>query len=108
MPAEPEAAKVVPKNGADACSKLLVYSGAPQAKMKVHTVKESPFLIAGLARHGLCPEDWPDGCINYAVNLVRPVQRGFRKKILYPMLLDGLVFETLDSAKVYRRFVTQV
>ena len=54
------------------------------------------------------PLDWPDGCINFAVNLVRPVQEGHRKKILYRVLGSGLVFESLDSASNYREFVSQV
>ena len=54
------------------------------------------------------PNDWPEGCINFAVNLVRPVQEGHRKKALYSVLSQTLVFDTLESASSYREFVTQV
>ena len=52
--------------------------------------------------------DWPVGCINYAVNLVRPVRQGHRKKVLFHLLSSGLVFEDLELAGRYREFVTQV
>lgn len=41
-------------------------------------------------------QEWPDGCITFAVNLVRPVQQGHRKKILYRIMGSGLVFESLQ------------
>ncbi len=68
------------------------------------------FLLDGAGMSGLelGPTDWPDGCINYAINLVRPVQQGHRKKVLYHLLSNGLVFEDLESAGRYREFVTQV
>ena len=52
--------------------------------------------------------DWPEGCINFAVNLVRPVQEGHRRKALYSVLSQTLVFDTLENASSYREFVTQV
>ena len=39
---------------------------------------------------------------------MRPVQQGHRKKVLYHLLSNGLVFEDLESAGKYREFVTQV
>ena len=65
-------------------------------------------MLAGNSALEMGPQDWPDGCINFAVNLVRPVQEGHRKKILYRVLGSGLVFESLDSASKYREFVAQV
>ena len=52
--------------------------------------------------------DWPQGCVGYACNLVRPVAQGHRAQVLYPMLGSTLVFETLPYAAQYREFVTQV
>ncbi len=66
------------------------------------------FGAAGMAGLELSASDWPDGCINYAVNLVRPVQQGHRKKVLYHVLNTGLVFETLEAGSKYRELVTQV
>lgn len=65
-------------------------------------------MLAGNSALEMGPQDWPDGCINFAVNLVRPVQEGHRKNILYRVLGSGLVFESLDSASKYREFVAQV
>ena len=65
-------------------------------------------MLAGNSALEMSPQDWPDGCINFAVNLVRPVQEGHRKKILYRVLGSGLVFESLESASRYREFVAQV
>ena len=61
--------------------------------------------MSGLA---LGASDWPEGCINFAVNLVRPVQEGHRRRALYSVLSQTLVFDTLDNASSYREFVTQV
>ena len=61
--------------------------------------------MSGLA---LGPDDWPEGCVNFAVNLVRPVQEGHRKKALYSVLSQTMVFDNLENASSYREFVTQV
>ena len=51
---------------------------------------------------------WPEGCLGYSYNLVRPVVRGHRAQLLHPMLQGSLVFETLESAGHYREFCSQV
>ena len=63
---------------------------------------------AGTSGLAMGPNDWPEGCINFAVNLVRPVQEGHRKKALYSVLSQTLVFDTLENASSYRESVTQV
>ncbi|KAK9800826.1 hypothetical protein WJX73_002958 [Symbiochloris irregularis] len=55
----------------------------------------------------LGPNDWPEGCLGYGVNLVRPVVRGHRALVLYPMMGPVLVFETLEHASNYREYITQ-
>ena len=35
--------------------------------------------------------EWPEGCLGYAINLVRPVLQGHRASLLYPMLGQSLV-----------------
>lgn len=54
------------------------------------------------------PNDWPEGCLGYAFNLVRPMQPGHRARLLYSLLGNVLVFETLQNASAYRELVTQV
>ena len=39
----------------------------------------------------LGPNEWPEGCLGYAFNLVRPCLRGYRAQLLYPMLGQALV-----------------
>ena len=56
----------------------------------------------------LGPNDWPGGCLGYAYNLVRPTQPGHRASLLYSLLGNVLVFETLQDASAYRELVTQV
>ena len=57
---------------------------------------------------------WPDGCLGYAVNLVRPVNAangspsGYRARVLTHLLGSTLVFETIAQASAYREHVTQV
>ena len=63
---------------------------------------------AGTSGLAMGPNDWPEGCINFAVNLVRPVQEGHRRKALFSVLSQTLVFDTLENASSYREFVTQV
>lgn len=57
---------------------------------------------------GLGPNDWPKGCLGYAFNLVRPTQPGHRGSLLYSLLGNVLVFETLQDASAYRELVAQV
>lgn len=52
--------------------------------------------------------DWPRGCLGYAFNLVRPVQRGHRASLLYNLLSSTLVFESLADAEAYREFLATV
>ena len=54
------------------------------------------------------PNDWPQGCLGYAFNLVRPTGRGHRASLLYSLLGNVLVFQTLQDASAYRELVTQV
>lgn len=65
-------------------------------------------MLAGNTALEMDPQKWPEGCINFAVNLVRPVQAGHRKNILFKVLGSSLVFESLESASRYREYVTQV
>jgi len=51
---------------------------------------------------------WPEGCLGYSFNLVRPVVRGHRALLLYPMLNGSLVFESLETASQYRQICSQV
>ena len=50
---------------------------------------------------------WPEGCLGYLCNLVRPVHSGHRATIVYGLLSGTLVFETLDHATAYREYVSQ-
>jgi hypothetical protein len=59
-------------------------------------------------RCDLAADEWPPGCLGYAVNLVRPVVRGQRGTVLLSQLGRGLVFETMDQAAQYRELCTQV
>jgi structural maintenance of chromosomes flexible hinge domain-containing protein 1 len=51
--------------------------------------------------------NWPEGCLGYLCNLVRPVHPGHRATIIYGLLSGTLVFESLDHATAYREYVTQ-
>lgn len=67
------------------------------------------FLIAGgMGGGNLGPGDWPQGCLGYAFNLVRPARPGHRASLLYSLLGNVLVFVTLQDASAYRELVTQV
>lgn len=56
----------------------------------------------------MAPQDWPQGCLGYAFNLVRPTKPGHRASLLYSLLGNVLLFETLADASTYRELVTQV
>ena len=56
----------------------------------------------------MAPQDWPQGCLGYAFNLVRPTKPGHRASLLYSLLGNVLLFETLADASAYRELVTQV
>ncbi|KAF8056436.1 SMCHD1 [Scenedesmus sp. PABB004] len=60
----------------------------------------------GLPR-GLAAEEWPPGCLGYAVNLVRPALPGTRKGLMYAQMGRTLVFETIKQAAEYRQWVVQ-
>jgi len=53
-------------------------------------------------------DEWPPGCLGFAVNLMRPAVRGHRATVLYAQLGRSLVFETMPQAARYRQLVTQV
>ena len=53
-------------------------------------------------------DQWPDGCLGYAYNLVRPVRAGHRAAVLYPLLSGTLVFESLDTAHSYKEYMATV
>ncbi|PRW58303.1 Structural maintenance of chromosomes flexible hinge domain-containing 1 [Chlorella sorokiniana] len=56
---------------------------------------------------GMSANDWPRGCLGFAVNLARPVHKGHRASVLYSMLGQALVFETLRDAEEYKEFLSQ-
>jgi hypothetical protein len=56
---------------------------------------------------GPAADEWPEGCLGYVVNLIRPARRGTRATLLYSQLGRSLVFEALPQAAAYRRYVTQ-
>ncbi len=56
----------------------------------------------------MAPQDWLQGCLGYAFNLVRPTKAGHRGSLLYSLLGNVLLFETLADASAYRELVTQV
>ena len=65
--------------------------------------------LAGNHKEGiLSGSDWPDGCLGYAFNLVRPKHPGHRASLLHSLLGSMLVFETQAQASAYRELVTQV
>jgi len=67
------------------------------------------FQCAGGSGGGnLAPQDWLQGCLGYAFNLVRPTKAGHRGSLLYSLLGNVLLFETLADASAYRELVTQV
>jgi chromosome segregation ATPase len=51
--------------------------------------------------------NWPQGCLGYLCNLVRPVHPGHRSTIIFGLLSGTLIFEALDDATAYREYVTQ-
>lgn len=53
-------------------------------------------------------EQWPAGCLGYAVNLVKPCFPTHRSKVLSHLLGSLMVFETKDQACAYRHRVIQV
>ena len=65
-------------------------------------------MTGGVAGGSLGPSEWPQGCLGYAFNLVRPTRPGHRASLLYSLLGSVLVFETLQEASAYRELVTQV
>lgn len=51
----------------------------------------SEMLCAEIQGLVLGPNEWPGGCLGYAFNLVRPVLKGHRCSLLYPVLGQTLV-----------------
>lgn len=54
------------------------------------------------------PTAWPQGCLGYAFNLVRPTRAGDRAHLLYNMLGHTIVFRTLAEASAYRLDIAKV
>ncbi|GLC56261.1 hypothetical protein PLESTB_001085700 [Pleodorina starrii] len=67
----------------------------------------NPERVRSAAGAGPAADEWPHGCLGYAVNLVRPAIGGQRATIFYSQLGRTLVFETLDQAAAYRTYVVQ-
>jgi len=60
-------------------------------------------LVAAAPPKGVpAADEWPEGCLGYAFNLVRPTKKGARAALLYPLLGQTLVFESLESGSRYR------
>lgn len=57
---------------------------------------------------GPAQDEWPAGCLGFAVNLVRPVVRGHRSTVFLSLLGRCVIFETMSQAAAYRTYVTQV
>ena len=72
------------------------------------TKRCSALNCAGDGVAGPKADQWPDGCLGYAYNLVRPVRPGHRAAVLYPLLSGTLVFESLDTAHSYKEFMATV
>lgn len=53
--------------------------------------------------------DWPPGCIDYVVNLIRPAAlpsvTNLRATVFWTLMSRALVFETLQQAESYREVV---
>lgn len=60
-------------------------------------------LVAAAPPRGVpAADEWPEGCLGYAFNLVRPTRKGARAALLYPLLGQTLVFESLEAGSAYR------
>lgn len=53
-------------------------------------------------------QGWPEGCLGYLFNLVRPQTHGARGGLLYGLLGPTLVFENLESAARYRELAVRL
>ncbi|KXZ46758.1 hypothetical protein GPECTOR_41g723 [Gonium pectorale] len=85
-------------------------SDPPLAMLLPHTrtlLSISPDRARAAGASGPAADEWPPGCLGYAVNLVRPVIPGHRGSLFYSQLGRTLVFETLDQAAAYRTYVVQ-
>lgn len=51
---------------------------------------------------------WPEGCLGYAFNLVRPKELGHRALLLHGVMGHTLVFETEKLASAYKVYTAQV
>ena len=56
------------------------------------------------------PGEWPEGCLGYAFNLVRPAagHEGIRQSLFWTLLSRTLVFTTLETAENYREAVLRL
>ena len=60
-------------------------------------------LVAAAPPKGVpAADEWPEGCLGYAFNLLRPTKKGARAALLYPLLGQTLVFESLETGSRYR------
>ncbi|EFJ52379.1 hypothetical protein VOLCADRAFT_86759 [Volvox carteri f. nagariensis] len=87
-------------DGADPTLPMLL----PHTRM---LMSANPDRVRAAAATGPAADEWPHGCLGYAVNLVRPIIPGHRSTIFYSQLGRTLVFETLDQAAAYRTYVVQ-
>eukprot|EP00878_Enallax_costatus_P010991 GHUV01011479.1.p1 GENE.GHUV01011479.1~~GHUV01011479.1.p1 ORF type:complete len:515 (+),score=199.79 GHUV01011479.1:1894-3438(+) len=53
---------------------------------------------------GLAADQWPEGCLGYSVNLVRPAIANSRKGVMFAQLGRTLVFETVNQGAQYRQY----
>jgi len=53
---------------------------------------------------------WPEGCLGYAVNVVRPVagSRDLRATVLWTLMSRTLVFTTIELASAYQAMVRRL
>jgi structural maintenance of chromosomes flexible hinge domain-containing protein 1 len=56
--------------------------------------------------------DWPPGCIDYVVNLIRPSAlpsvRNLRATVFWTLTSRTLVFESLQQAEAYREVMLRI
>jgi hypothetical protein len=75
----------------------------PHTRALSQLLKKNPTMDVG----GLTDKDWPRGSLGFLVNLIRPVHRGHRATVLYPIIGTTMVFDTLDNAAAYRQTLVQ-
>ena len=48
------------------------------------------------------PDAWPEGLLGYVANLIRPLRRELRAKVLWPIFGKCMLFDRLENAEKYR------